>query len=190
MISTHLPTALRTFLLTLAVVDDLLAITVIALFYSNDLHLQWLLLALLPLGRVHAAGAARDQSLVPAAAAGVCHLGAGARLRGARHRRRGAAGFRGPGATAQGTRTIRRRRGWPSTSSTWSGRCPPASRSRFSRFFSAGVLLGGWAGLQSALSDPIAIGIIAGLVVGKPIGILIATYAHLQDHPPAACRRA
>src|SRR6476619_7064654 len=32
-ISTHLPAALRTFLLTLAVVDDLLAITVIALFY-------------------------------------------------------------------------------------------------------------------------------------------------------------
>jgi len=48
-ISTHLPAALRTFLLTLAVVDDLLAITVIALFYSKDLHLQWLLLAFLPL---------------------------------------------------------------------------------------------------------------------------------------------
>jgi NhaA family Na+:H+ antiporter len=48
-ISTHLPTALRTFLLTLAVVDDLLAITVIALFYSKDLYLQWFLLALVPL---------------------------------------------------------------------------------------------------------------------------------------------
>ena len=48
-ISTHLPAALRTFLLTLAVVDDLLAITVIALFYSKDLQLQWLLLAMLPL---------------------------------------------------------------------------------------------------------------------------------------------
>ena len=43
-------------------------------------------------------------------------------------------------------------------------------------FFSAGVVLGGMAGLQSALTDPIAIGIIAGLVVGKPIGILIATF--------------
>jgi Na+:H+ antiporter, NhaA family len=43
-------------------------------------------------------------------------------------------------------------------------------------FFSAGVLLGGWSGLQSAISDPIAIGIIAGLVVGKPAGIMIATY--------------
>ena len=38
------------------------------------------------------------------------------------------------------------------------------------------MLIGGWAGLQSALSDPIAIGIVAGLVVGKPIGILAATF--------------
>ena len=33
-ISTHLPVALRTFLLTLAVVDDVLAITIIAIFYT------------------------------------------------------------------------------------------------------------------------------------------------------------
>jgi len=43
-------------------------------------------------------------------------------------------------------------------------------------FFSAGVALGGWEGLKSAFADPIAIGIVAGLVVGKPIGILIATF--------------
>ena len=49
-ISTHLPSGLRTFLLTLAVVDDLLAITIIALFYTSTLHLPWLLLALVPLG--------------------------------------------------------------------------------------------------------------------------------------------
>ena len=35
-ISSHLPSGLRTFLLTLAVVDDLLAITVIALFYTDQ----------------------------------------------------------------------------------------------------------------------------------------------------------
>jgi NhaA family Na+:H+ antiporter len=39
-------------------------------------------------------------------------------------------------------------------------------------FFSAGVELGGLAGLRESLSDPIALGIIAGLVLGKPIGIL------------------
>ncbi|MFE9628983.1 Na+/H+ antiporter NhaA [Streptomyces sp. NPDC006527] len=37
-ISTHLPTALRAFLLTLAVVDDLGAILVIAVFFTSDLN--------------------------------------------------------------------------------------------------------------------------------------------------------
>src|SRR5690554_853414 len=45
-ISTHLPAALRTFLLTLAVVDDLLAVTIIAIFYTDDLDLVPLLAAL------------------------------------------------------------------------------------------------------------------------------------------------
>src|SRR3954469_17357954 len=48
-ISTHLPSGLRIFLLTLAVVDDLLAITIIAIFYTSSLHLPWLLLAFVPL---------------------------------------------------------------------------------------------------------------------------------------------
>jgi NhaA family Na+:H+ antiporter len=43
------PEALRTFLLTLAVVDDLLAIAIIAFFYTSDLQPLWLLAALLPL---------------------------------------------------------------------------------------------------------------------------------------------
>ncbi|GHF78324.1 Na+/H+ antiporter NhaA [Streptomyces filamentosus] len=37
-ISTHLPTALRAFLLTLAVVDDLGAILIIAIFFTSDLN--------------------------------------------------------------------------------------------------------------------------------------------------------
>ena len=48
-VGTALPTALRTFLLTLAVVDDLLAITIIAVFYTADLHVLPLALAALPL---------------------------------------------------------------------------------------------------------------------------------------------
>jgi Na+:H+ antiporter, NhaA family len=43
-------------------------------------------------------------------------------------------------------------------------------------FFSAGVAVGGWEGLGSALSDPAALGIILGLVLGKPIGILGTTW--------------
>ncbi|HWM17931.1 MAG TPA: Na+/H+ antiporter NhaA, partial [Microbacterium sp.] len=48
-ISTHLPSALRTFLLTLAIVDDLLAITIIAFFFTDDLEIIWLLAAFVPI---------------------------------------------------------------------------------------------------------------------------------------------
>ena len=97
-LSTHLPTALRTFLLTLAVVDDLLAITVIAVFYTDHLSLGPLALALIPLGLFAAGGPARRAPLVAAGAAGRRRLGAGARQRGARHGRRGGAGVHGSGA--------------------------------------------------------------------------------------------
>ncbi|RKN47191.1 Na+/H+ antiporter NhaA [Streptomyces hoynatensis] len=45
----HIPAALRTFLLTLAIVDDLIAITVIAVFYTSGLNFLALLGALLGL---------------------------------------------------------------------------------------------------------------------------------------------
>ena len=48
-IGRHLPSALRTFLLTLAVVDDLLAIVIIAVFYTEELAVAPLLGALVPL---------------------------------------------------------------------------------------------------------------------------------------------
>src|SRR6478736_2884241 len=48
-IGTHLPSALRSFLLTLAVVDDLIAITIIAVFYTETVSLLWLLAAVVPL---------------------------------------------------------------------------------------------------------------------------------------------
>ena len=43
-------------------------------------------------------------------------------------------------------------------------------------FFAAGVTIGGLTGLTDALSDPIALGIIAGLIVGKTCGIFGTTY--------------
>lgn len=46
----NLPPALRTFLLTLAVVDDLIAISIIAIFYTDDLNPLPLVIALVPLG--------------------------------------------------------------------------------------------------------------------------------------------
>ena len=69
-LSTHLPSALRTFLLTLAVVDDLLAITVIAVFFTDHLSLGPLALALIPIGLFGGGGAARRASLVVAGPAG------------------------------------------------------------------------------------------------------------------------
>nr|WP_243844273.1 Na+/H+ antiporter NhaA [Salinibacterium sp. ZJ454] len=48
-IGSHLPSALRIFLLTLAVVDDLLAIAIIAVFYTTDIApVPLLLLFLVP----------------------------------------------------------------------------------------------------------------------------------------------
>ncbi len=43
-------------------------------------------------------------------------------------------------------------------------------------FFAAGVAVGGLDGLGEAFSDPIAVGIIAGLVLGKAIGITGTTF--------------
>ena len=43
------PPGLRSFLLTLAILDDLGAILVIALFYGHDLQVMWMALALLPI---------------------------------------------------------------------------------------------------------------------------------------------
>jgi Na+:H+ antiporter, NhaA family len=48
-IGSSLPSALRSFLLTLAVVDDLIAITIIAIFYTSGLEITALLGALVPL---------------------------------------------------------------------------------------------------------------------------------------------
>ncbi len=46
LLKSRVPMALKVFLVTLAVVDDLGAIVVIAIFYASDLHFMWMLVAL------------------------------------------------------------------------------------------------------------------------------------------------
>jgi NhaA family Na+:H+ antiporter len=43
-------------------------------------------------------------------------------------------------------------------------------------FFSAGVIIDGWSGFSEALRDPITVGIVLGLFVGKTLGVFGATW--------------
>lgn len=171
-ISTHLPTALRTFLLTLAVVDDLLAIVIIAVFYTSDLEVVYLLAAVVPIAAFGAIVQARKRAwylLVPLAlvAWGLVHAS-------------------GVHATVAGvllafTVPVLRRDGAdaPGYAEFLEHRVRPVSTAvavPVFAFFSAGVAIGGLDGLTSALSDPITIGIVLGLFVGKTIGVTAATW--------------
>jgi NhaA family Na+:H+ antiporter len=156
-VSTHLPVALRTFLLTLAVVDDLLAITVIALFYTRDLHLQYLGLALVPLAVFAFLVQRRVRSwwlLLP--------------LAGATWTLFHASGVHATVAGVLLAFTV------PVIRSTAAG--GPDAGPGLAEHFAAGVTVGGLTGLTRSLSDPVALGIVAGLVVGKTVGIFSSTY--------------
>ena len=175
-ISTHLPSALRTFLLTLAVVDDLLAILVIAVFYTSSLSVVPLLLALVPLaifGFLVQKRVRRWWLLMPLALATwvlVHESGIHATVAGVLLAftvpvvRSEAAG--GPDAG-------------PGLAEHFEHRFRPISAAvavPVFAFLSAGVTVGGLAGLGAALTDSIAIGIAVGLVVGKTVGIGGATW--------------
>jgi NhaA family Na+:H+ antiporter len=175
-ISTHLPSALRTFLLTLAVVDDLLAIVVIAIFYTEELNVRALLLSLLPLAVFGLLVQKRIRSwwlLLPLAVltwvlmheSGVHATVAGVLLAfTVPVVRSDAAGgpAAGPGLAEHLEHLIR-----PLSA----GVAVPIFA-----FFSAGVTVGGLSGLRASLGDSIAIGIMVGLVAGKAIGISAATW--------------
>jgi NhaA family Na+:H+ antiporter len=166
-LGSYLPTALRTFLLTLAVVDDLLAITIIAVFFTDHLSVAPLLAALIPAALFLLAvqrGYQRWWLLVPLAvltwalvhASGVHSTVAGVLL-----------GFAVPvlgrhAATEQFEHRLR-----PLSA----GFAIPVFA-----FFAAGVSIGGLSGLRDTLGEPVALGVIAGLVLGKPIGVLGTTY--------------
>ncbi|MDQ3105198.1 MAG: Na+/H+ antiporter NhaA [Actinomycetota bacterium] len=175
-VGTHLPTALRTFLLTLAVVDDLFAVTIIAVFYTSDLHAMPLLAALAPLALLTLAVQRRIRSwwlLLPLAAAtwalvhasGIHATVAGILLGFAVPvvRSHAAGGpDAGPGLAEHFEHRIR-----PLSA----GVAVPVFA-----FFAAGVTIGGISGLGESLTDRVSLGIVAGLVVGKAVGVFGTTY--------------
>jgi NhaA family Na+:H+ antiporter len=167
-ISTHLPAALRTFLLTLAVVDDLLAITVIAVFYTSSLHLLPLAAAVLPLAAFAVLVQRRVRSwwlLLPLAAAawllvhesGIHATVAGVLLAFAVPVRRRAPG-EGPGLAEHFEHR------WRPLSA---GVAVPVFA-----FFAAGVSVTGAGGL----ANTVTLGIVLALVLGKAAGITGATW--------------
>ncbi len=166
----RLPVALRAFLLTLAVVDDLGAIAVIAVFYSDKFSLPWFVAAIamfiiyavaqkmrwtspflyIPLALL--AWYFTHESGVHATVAGVV-LGLLTRVKA------------DPGEGE-------------SPADRLAHRIHPLSAGiavPIFAFMAAGVDLRS-IGITSALTEPVAIGIILGLVLGKPIGVFLGAW--------------
>jgi NhaA family Na+:H+ antiporter len=165
-----LPTAIRTFLLTLAVVDDLLAIVVIAIFYTSEIH--WLSLlgtfvcvalflwhvrsrrprwfVLLPLAAV--AWALMHTSGIHPTISGVL------------------LGFTVPALAVHGEATSR--------TAQYEHRLKPLSSGvalPVFAFFAAGVSLVDGDGPGAVIGQPVVAAIAAGLVLGKLVGVLGTT---------------
>lgn len=184
LIGSHLPGPLRIFLLTLAVVDDLIAITIIAVFYTDSIQLIPLLVGLGVIG-VYAVLAQRYRQFfhLKPAAAWLILLPVGVTAWAFVH----ASGIH---ATIAGVLlgftipVLHRRRDHvadtePGLAEVFEHRFRPLSAGfavPVFAFFSAGVAIGGADGLVSALTDPVTIGIVVALVIGKPLGIVTTTW--------------
>ena len=173
-IGTHLPSTLRSFLLTLAVVDDLIAITIIAVFYTETVQFLWLLAAVIPLAvwRLLLKRKLTNPLLlaVPAVLAWmfVHNSGVHATVAGVLlgllvpvHRE----AEDDPDRHSLAERLEHKIRPFSA------GFAVPVFA-----FFAAGVTVVG-GGLAGAVSDPVAIGVVVGLVVGKAVGVFGGTWA-------------
>ncbi len=165
-----LPIGLRTFLLTLAVVDDLLAIVVIAVFYTASVQLLALvgaLLAVVAFGLVVRSRSARWWLLVPIALvawwlmheSGVHATIAGVLL----------------GATVP-ARPVRGE-GEPRTHLLEAAVRPWSTAIALPvfAFCSAGVSVAGGGGFAELAAQPVLPAVVAGLVLGKLLGVLGVT---------------
>lgn len=184
-VGSNLPTSLRVFLLTMAVVDDVVVVTIIAVFYTSTLHLTALALAAVgcvawavlqhlrvrtPLVYVPLAVATWwlvHESGVHATIAGMV-LALLTRVR--------------PDPTESRSPAERLEHLLDPVSS---GIAVP-----FFALLSAGVALSGG---TSLLTEPVVMGVVLGLVVGKPVGVLVGAYVvtrltHAQLSPDLVWR--
>jgi NhaA family Na+:H+ antiporter len=177
-VGSALPTPLRAFLLTLAVVDDLLVIVIIAVFYTDELSFAWLGGALALLAAYAVLQRRRVSSTlvyVPLVAATwwcVHESGVHATVAGI--------------ALGLLTRVIPDDDEARSPAERLEHRLVPLSAGVAVPFFallSAGVVFSG-----DALGTPVALGVTLGLVVGKPLGVLggawlVTRFTHAEIGP-------
>lgn len=181
MLGRAVPTSLKTFLLALAIIDDLLAIIVIAIFYTSELSVVSLLLAGIGIAGLVALNLRDVQKPSPYVILGVftwvCVLKSGvhATLAGV------AVGFAMP-LTRHGGESLLAHA--EHALKPWVNY---AIMPVFA-FANAGVPLIGIA--LSNLTTPITLGIITGLFVGKQIGVFGAAMAAIKfgiaERPPGA----
>ncbi|MDR7254679.1 NhaA family Na+:H+ antiporter [Nocardioides sp. BE266] len=194
----RIPSAARLFLLTLAIVDDIGAILVIAIFYTADLSLAWLAIALVLLGAMVVARLLRVWSVVVYAVLGVgvwfalLESGVHATLAGV------AIGLLAPAgpllkeelARGHARAALRDNHLDPdelarlrfllkesvSVVERLQSALHPVSSYVVLPIFAlanAGVELGA---IGKVFSEPVGLGIVLGLVAGKPIGIFVASF--------------
>ena len=167
-IGSALPTQVRAFLLTLAVVDDLIVIIIIAIFYSESLDLRMLAIS---------AGAVLVYWILQRwrVRSVVMYLGVAMIAWGALYESGVHATIAGV-AMGLATRVIPDPDEERSPAERLEHRISPISAGLAVPFFalmSAGV---SFSGGSSLVTDPLVVGVVLGLVVGKPVGILGGTW--------------
>jgi Na+:H+ antiporter, NhaA family len=180
LLSNRVPRALKLFLLTLAIVDDIGAIVVIALFYSRGVSLGWLLagaLGIVGIVALRRFGAVSPVAYVlPGLALWLCFLESGvhATIAGV------VLGLLTPAGLVRGRPVIEQ---LEHLLHPWSSLVVVP----LFALASAGVILDVDA-LRSASGSAATWGVILGLVLGKPLGIFLASalavrlrVAHLPD---------
>lgn len=168
LVGTGLPSGARTLLLSLAVVDDLGAILLIAIVFTDDLRPLWLLAGLACVAAYALLLRAGRTAVLPLAVLGVAawlfvHAS-------------------GIHATVAGvllgllTPATARQAGLPSPCERFGHRMHPLSAGLVVPLFALASTGLPVASFADAVRDPVAQGVVAGLVLGKPVGLLLGAW--------------